>query len=146
MSSNPKIDNKPKKITSDFVDIFSLRNSSIWFLNIISKKNNVLGRHVIYGKNENTSNSYNLDLKTNIIEALPIDFSKAQQFVYEKSLEKIKFSIKYDLKNSDSPIKELKNDYSNFVYEIFINVKFNFKNIILLFRLLLMRLGCLRII
>ncbi len=105
-------------------DLISIRNCSIWFINITSKYKIQCKNHIIYGKNESINNfkingnSFN----QNIQNALPIDFSLAQQFVYEKSLEKIKFSIKYDIENSDSPIKYLNKEYSNYNFEICINV------------------------
>lgn len=107
-------------------DLYSIRNCSIWFLNIIWKFNKICESHIIYGKNENISTLNNkLPQNQNIQNALPIDFSLAQQFVYEKSLEKIKFSIKYDIENSDCPIKYINKDYSNYNFEIFINVIHN---------------------
>jgi hypothetical protein len=99
------------------LDLFSLKNCSIWFINIISKFNKCYERHIIYGKNENISSFSNLPTNLNIQNSLPIDFSLAQQFVYEKSLEKMKFSIKYDIEKTDCPIKALNKDYSNFIFE-----------------------------
>ena len=105
-------------------DLISIRNCSIWFLNIIWRYNKCCESHIIYGKNENvnTINNNLFPQNQNIQNSLPIDFSLAQQFVYEKSLEKIKFSIKYDIENSDCPIKFLNKDYTNYNFEIYINV------------------------
>lgn len=108
-------------------DLISIRNCSIWFLSIIWKYNKYSENQIIYGKNENvnyTSNLNNQLLSQNIQSTLPIDFSLAQQFVYEKNIEKIKFSIKYDIEEYDCPIKYLNKDYSNYNFEIYINVKF----------------------
>lgn len=110
-------------------DLISIRNCSIWFLNIIWKYNKYSENNIIYGKNESVNitskycNNTNL-LNQNIQNALPIDFSLAQQFVYEKNIEKIKFSIMFDIEDYDCPIKYLCKEYSNYNFEIYINVNF----------------------
>ena len=118
-SSSPNICNH--KTT----DLISIRNCSIWFLNVIWKYNKYSDNNIIYGKNEIvniTSNQNNQLLSQNIQNALPIDFSLAQQFVFDKNIEKIKFSIQYDIEDYDCRIKHLNKDYSNYNFEIYINV------------------------
>jgi len=118
-----------------YTDLISIRNCSIWLLNIIWRFNKFSQNHIIFGKNESINNLNNNKIfSQNIQNALPIDFSLSQQFVYEKSLEKIKFSIKYDIIDSDCPIKYLNREYSNYNFEIFINVSRYFslkKNILI---------------
>jgi len=113
-------------------DLISIRNCSIWFLNIIWKYNQYCENHIIYGRNESVNkncpsffpNNNSQLLSQNLQSALPIDFSMAQQFVYEKNIEKIKFSIEYDMRNYDCPVKYLNRDYKNYNFEIYINVRF----------------------
>lgn len=110
------------------IEFSCLQKCLFWNLNLVSRINKFCYRNLINGKYKSSIDDDDLIKYNNINlrEVLPVDLSLAQQFVFDKNSEKIKFSLDFDMNFTDSVFKNVYGDYTHYNYELILNVKIKY--------------------
>jgi hypothetical protein len=123
-SKTENINENVKEEKPHQMELSCLNKCSIWSLSLISRSNKFSYNNMLYGKCSNDNEElfrrkgiFNENAKL----SLPIDISQTQQLVLDKTQERVKFSIEFDLTNSETAFKKINYEYTHYSFELILN-------------------------